>query len=767
MMPVPGVHGDVTIDDFGSITAADGDDGIRGLNDGTGTVTITAETGAVITAAAGGALNFGLDAVSDDGGNVSITNFGSVTAGTDAINAHTTGTGTATIDNHGQLFGDVAGNNATFTNEFNAEWSLNGTSTFTGSSALTNLGAIDSNGTSEISGLSSFTNIGTIEVQSGSLKIDTAVSGAGVATIDAGTTLEFGAAVAAGETVTFAGANGTLIVDTPSSFAGKIVGIAGSGDVLDLKGFDAAHDTVVASTGAGSFNSVTNTTSLVVTDQTQHQSVTLKLAGDLSGFTAAVTADEHGGTDITFNPVVAHDDVISNASAPSGDGWMLDTDNGHFYRLVTTQLSWDDAKAAAETDGAYLATITSQAEQDFVTPLAAGNRAWLGGESTDDATGTGHFFWLTGPEAGTPFDFTHWRPGEPNGGFGATEAVHIEGVDDPTNGGWNDAPTDAGGRDFIEEWGGLSGQIAFREGTGTTIATSVLLANDTDLNSMKLTVTSVGDQSGHSLHGGTVSLDGNIVTYAPAADFSGADSFSYTVSDGSHTSTATVNFNVANTLPVIETDQFSVAQNPDGTTTISGLKVLDADPAVSTETFTETATTAGAPGSSVTPSLSGPSSLSDLNAALANVTYNPGATPPLTDKVTLTVADSFGTTDTVNFVFNQAGNSATTVLTGTAGKDVIFATGHQDILTGGGGQDQFVFKPTASPTPVQHTVTDFVAGLDKIDVRQFNNVSTSNILADVHQQNNDTLITLDTNDSVLLKNVVAANLHANDFIVHA
>jgi Ca2+-binding RTX toxin-like protein len=121
----------------------------------------------------------------------------------------------------------------------------------------------------------------------------------------------------------------------------------------------------------------------------------------------------------------------------------------------------------------------------------------------------------------------------------------------------------------------------------------------------------------------------------------------------------------------------------------------------------------------------------------------------------------------VNFVFNQAGNSATTVLTGTAGKDVIFATGHQDILTGGGGQDQFVFKPTASPTPVQHTVTDFVAGLDKIDVRQFNNVAASNILADVHQQNNDTLITLDTNDSVLLKNVVAANLHANDFIVHA
>jgi Ca2+-binding RTX toxin-like protein len=105
-------------------------------------------------------------------------------------------------------------------------------------------------------------------------------------------------------------------------------------------------------------------------------------------------------------------------------------------------------------------------------------------------------------------------------------------------------------------------------------------------------------------------------------------------------------------------------------------------------------------------------------------------------------------------------------LQGTAGKDVIFATGHQDILTGGGGADQFVFAPTSETAAVQHTITDFAAGLDKIDIRQFGNIGSLADLTEA-QQGNDTLLTLDSHDSVLLKNVIAANLHASDFIISA
>jgi hypothetical protein len=156
--------------------------------------------------------------------------------------------------------------------------------------------------------------------------------------------------------------------------------------------------------------------------------------------------------------------------------------------------------------------------------------------------------------------------------------------------------------------------------------------------------------------------------------------------------------------------------------------------------------------------------LGDLNAALDDITYDPGAAPS-TARVAVTVADSFGATDKVNFIFNDAPATAPVVLQGTADKDVIFGSAHGDILTGGGGQDQFVFAPTSGATDAQHTITDFVTGLDKINLSQFGNIGSLTDLTEV-QQGNDTLITLDSHDSLLLKNVGLANLSANDFILH-
>jgi hypothetical protein len=86
-----------------------------------------------------------------------------------------------------------------------------------------------------------------------------------------------------------------------------------------------------------------------------------------------------------------------------------------------------------------------------------------------------------------------------------------------------------------------------------------------------------------------------------------------------------------------------------------------------------------------------------------------------------------------------------------------------------GGVDQFVFAPASGITPVQHTITDFNAQLDTIDLRAFGaNVSASALIASAEPANGglDTLITVDSNDSILLKNVHAASLHTSDFIVH-
>jgi large repetitive protein len=114
------------------------------------------------------------------------------------------------------------------------------------------------------------------------------------------------------------------------------------------------------------------------------------------------------------------------------------------------------------------------------------------------------------------------------------------------------------------------------------------------------------------------------------------------------------------------------------------------------------------------------------------------------------------------------GNQAPFIVTntGTSGNDVIFATGGSDVLTGGGGQDQFVFKPTTGSTSVQHTITDFNAAIDTIDLRQFYPAISASTLPSGVQVGNDTLVMLDSHDTLLLKNVAASSLHASDFIVH-
>ena len=100
------------------------------------------------------------------------------------------------------------------------------------------------------------------------------------------------------------------------------------------------------------------------------------------------------------------------------------------------------------------------------------------------------------------------------------------------------------------------------EDTSLDTATSTLLANDTDVDGPSLTVTSVGD----AVHG-TVSLVGATVTFVPDANYNGAASFGYTVSDGSLTSSATVHVTVGavNGAPVATDD---VAETDEDTTLV-------------------------------------------------------------------------------------------------------------------------------------------------------------------------------------------------------
>ena len=113
---------------------------------------------------------------------------------------------------------------------------------------------------------------------------------------------------------------------------------------------------------------------------------------------------------------------ISN-DAPVTDSMVSGTYNGHTYTVIERELDPLAADDYCKSMGGYLASITSQGEQDFVAGLAAQvdyEDFWIGGS---DYGSEGTWYWLTGE----PWSFTTWYPGgpageaEPNNGIGAGE----------------------------------------------------------------------------------------------------------------------------------------------------------------------------------------------------------------------------------------------------------------------------------------------------------------------------------------------------------
>jgi serine/threonine protein phosphatase PrpC len=91
---------------------------------------------------------------------------------------------------------------------------------------------------------------------------------------------------------------------------------------------------------------------------------------------------------------------------------------------------------------------------------------------------------------------------------------------------------------------------------------TLLLTNDSDADPGDvLTLLSL---SSNSLSGGSVGLSGSNITYIPALDFTGADTFNYTITDGhggSATGLVTVTVSSVNHPPTAGADSFSTYQN--------------------------------------------------------------------------------------------------------------------------------------------------------------------------------------------------------------
>jgi VCBS repeat-containing protein len=112
----------------------------------------------------------------------------------------------------------------------------------------------------------------------------------------------------------------------------------------------------------------------------------------------------------------------------------------------------------------------------------------------------------------------------------------------------NDAPTAAADVATLDE---------------DTSAVIDVLANDTDPEGATLVVTAV---STPTANGGSVTINAdNTVTYTPATNYAGADSFTYTVSDGEMTSDGVVSLTVTavNDAPTAQTDTVETTVNSD------------------------------------------------------------------------------------------------------------------------------------------------------------------------------------------------------------
>jgi hypothetical protein len=139
-----------------------------------------------------------------------------------------------------------------------------------------------------------------------------------------------------------------------------------------------------------------------------------------------------------------------------------------------------------------------------------------------------------------------------------------------------------------------------------------------------------------------------------------------------------------------------------------------------------------------------------------------------------TLAANGGHAEVTYITTNNVATSGSNALYGTAGADTINGLGGDDLLIGLNGADTFVFN-AASGGSGHDTIADFTPGQDKIslDYHAFDaagqNDFSSWLRTHAAPSGGDMLIDLNVDglhpgvDTILLKNVAIASLHAGDF----
>jgi len=121
--------------------------------------------------------------------------------------------------------------------------------------------------------------------------------------------------------------------------------------------------------------------------------------------------------------------------ANAGNGFIEFPDNGHFYKSSNDCGTWEESRfLAAAFDfmdlQCHLATITSQAENDFIENQIFAVNAFIGGFQGPGASEPGgDFEWVTGET----FSYTMWGSSQPDDFQGVEDCIEFR-----LDGTWND-----------------------------------------------------------------------------------------------------------------------------------------------------------------------------------------------------------------------------------------------------------------------------------------------------------------------------------------
>jgi Ca2+-binding RTX toxin-like protein len=235
------------------------------------------------------------------------------------------------------------------------------------------------------------------------------------------------------------------------------------------------------------------------------------------------------------------------------------------------------------------------------------------------------------------------------------------------------------------------------EDTPLTLSLSGLLANDTDVDS---TLTGASIVSVGNAVGGTVSLSGSDVIFTPAADYFGAASFTYTLSDGalSDSGLVAVTVTAVNDAPVItnlvltETSISFIATDVDGDALVlgGGFAAAFGNPTINNGSATTLTVAEQAA------AISGTLEVTDAIAAVGVIDLFLGTssadTVDLSSAIAAVALYGFGGADTLtggsaaDYLFGGSGGDA---LAGNGASDVYGVDSLSDSITegSGGGED--------------------------------------------------------------------------------